>query len=384
MVYFDNAATTFPKPPSVVNEMIKCMTSYCGNPGRSGHTLSLQAAEKIYECREEIAYMFGINNPTNVIFTPNTTFAINIAIHAFLRKKTHILISDIEHNSVLRTVSSLSKYGIDYDIFTVFPNDVNATLKSLKSKLRSNTHIIVCSHVSNVCGISLPIKQIGMICKQFSIKFIVDGAQSTGSHKINVNECNIDALCSPGHKGLYGPQGTGFILFSDKYSDVSNVSKLNPFIFGGNGVNSADINMPDFLPERFEAGTLNTVGIAGLLEGVKFVKQIGEDLIFDNISMLYNRALDMLTSLPDITVYCKDINKSSCLLFNVKDINSDTVADMLNSDNICVRAGLHCSPLVHKKLKTEKGGVRISFSYFNTMSELEYFYKSIKNIVFKK
>lgn len=381
MIYFDNAATTFPKPPSVINSISECMSSYCGNPGRSGHFLSIKAAQKIYECRELISLLFGINNPTNVIFTPNTTYALNIAINAFTKRKGHMIISDIEHNSVYRIVHSLSKQGMDYDIFNVDSQDDSKTIRSLKSKIRHNTSLVVCSHVSNVCGITNPICKIGKICDAYGIKFVVDGAQSVGTHKIDMAECKIDALCSPGHKGLYGPQGTGFVVFADKYSDEKTVSKLHPFIHGGNGFNSEDKNMPDILPERFEGGTLNTPGIAGLCEGIRFTQTIGEKAIFDHVSMLYSKAVDMLSSLPKVRIYCKEIEKSGCLLFNVENIPSDTVADMLSDDGICVRAGLHCSPLAHKKLKTQNGGIRASFSVFNTLSEVDTLYKSIKNIV---
>lgn len=380
MIYFDNAATTFPKPPSVVSEVVKCMNEYCGNPGRSGHGLSIKAAEKIYECRELISKLFGVENPTNVVFTPNTTYALNIAINAFAKKKGHIIISDIEHNSVYRVVHNLSRQGIDYDIFSVDANDDTKTLRSFRSKIKYNTNLVVCSHVSNICGITNPIKEIGKICKQYGIKFIVDGAQSVGTHVLNMNECSIDALCAPGHKGLYGPQGTGFVVFSDKYSDEKLSSKLNPYIFGGNGFNSADRNMPDILPERYEGGTLNTVGIAGLSEGIKFVRTIGENAIFEHTSMLYNRAKDMLSSVNNIKIYCGDIKKSSCLLFNVENIPCDTVADILNEKGICVRSGLHCTPLAHKKLDTKNGAVRISFSCFNTISEIDELFSALSAI----
>ncbi len=380
MIYFDNSATTFPKPPSVINEVVHCMTEYCGNAGRSGHTLSIKASEKIYECREEIAGLFAINNPTNVVFTSNTTYAINIALNAFLKRKTHILISDVEHNSVYRAVCSLLKYGINYDVFQTFHNDTEKTLNSIKSKIKHNTSLIICTHTSNICGLTLPIYNIGKLCRQYEIKFIVDGAQSVGTHNININECNIDALCAPGHKGLYGPQGTGFVVFNDKYSTEKTISRLAPFIYGGNGFNSADKNMPDILPEKYEGGTLNTPGIAGLCEGIKFVKSQGEEKIFNDISLLYSRAYDIVSSIPNTTIYCGEIKKSCCLLFNVNDVPCDTVADMLNDDNICVRAGLHCSPLAHKKLNTQNGAVRASFSCFNNISELDIFYKSLKRI----
>ena len=380
MIYFDNAATTFPKPPSVISEMINCMNYYCGNPGRSGHNLSIMAAQKIYECRELLSNMFGISEPTNVVFTPNTTYALNIAINALTKRKSHIIISDIEHNSVYRPVYALAKCGCEYDIFTVDPYDSSKTIKSLKSKIKYNTSVIACSHLSNICGISNPINEIGEVCKTYGIKFIVDGAQSVGTHKINMSENNIDALCSPGHKGLYGPQGTGFVIFSDKYKNENDICKLNTFVYGGNGYNSSDKTMPDILPERFEGGTLNTPGIAGLCEGIKFVNSLTEEKIFEHTSMLYRRAVDMISSLPNTKLYCEKIENSSCLLFNINNILPEEIADKLYSDGICVRAGLHCSPLTHKKLQTENGGVRISFSCFNTFHELECLYKSLKRI----
>ncbi|MBQ6701571.1 MAG: aminotransferase class V-fold PLP-dependent enzyme [Clostridia bacterium] len=382
MIYFDNAATTFPKPTSVINEMITCMTTYCGNPGRSGHFLSVKAAEKIYDCRELISRTFGITNATNVIFTPNTTTSLNIAIRAFAKKRSHIIISDIEHNSVYRTVASLAKQGIDFDIFKVDPYDNGNTVRNLRSKIRSNTSMVVCNHVSNVCGIVLPLFEIGQLCKRFGLSFIVDGAQSVGTHRIDVTGFNIDALCCPGHKGLYGPQGTGFIVLADKYAKESLVSHLSPFVTGGNGVNSAERKMPDILPEKFEGGTLNTPGIAGLYEGIKFVEQKNPDSIFRHVAGLYRTAADMVSSLPNTTVYYKDLPQSSCLLFNVNGIDSDAVSDRLNDFGICVRGGLHCSPLIHKKLGLEKGAVRASFSCFNTRSELDLFYNALKSITF--
>ncbi len=384
MVYFDNAATTFPKPISVVNEMVKCMTTYCGNPGRSGHFLSLESAKKIYDCREKIAQFFGSSFPTNVVFTANTTYALNIAIHAFAKKRSHVIISDLEHNSVYRPVCALEKMGVDHDVFTVFPNDDESTLRSLKSKIRSNTSMVICTHVSNICGITLPIDKIGTLCKSYGIKFIVDAAQSAGTHKIDINKSNIDVLCCPGHKGLYGPQGTGFLLFNDKYSSEKIIAKTNNFIYGGNGVNSAEKNMPLFLPEKFEGGTLNTPGIAGLLEGINFVNNTTQEQIFEHCSSLYNRALDMLTTLPTTIVYCDQIKNSSCLIFNIKGYTSDEVSDYLNQNGICTRSGLHCSPLAHRKLKTKNGAVRVSFSYFNNPYELDSFYKAVKEIVFHK
>ncbi len=382
MIYFDNAATTFPKPLSVVSEVKRCMEEYCGNPGRSGHVLSVKAAEKIYDCRELLSSFLGSSNPTNVCFTPNTTYALNIAIYAFAKRKTHVLISNFEHNSVYRTVCSLASKGIDYDIFKVNPFNDEDTLCDIRKKIKSNTSMIVCTHVSNICGVTLPIEKIGKLAHSLNIKFIVDSAQGVGTHNINIEKCNIDALCCAGHKGLYGPQGTGFVIFADKYASPELLERTNTYIYGGNGYNSSEKVMPCLLPERYEGGTLNTPAIAGLAEGIKFVRSTGVQTILEHTSEIYNRCADMLYSLPNIKLYYDSIKSSSTLLFNIENTPPEIVADLLNNEQICVRSGLHCSPLAHKALKIENGAVRASFSYFNTVNELEHFYKAIKQIIF--
>lgn len=382
LIYFDNAATTFPKPISVVRAVEHCMEDYCGNPGRSGHRLSLEASRKIYDCRELLSDMFGISSPTNIVFTMNTTYALNIAINALLTKGSHILISDLEHNSVLRTVASQKRNGSSYDIFKVYPGNDEATLRSLKSKLRPDTSLVVCTHQSNICGVRLPIEKIGKICNARRIRFIVDAAQSAGYHPIRLDRCHIDAVCCPGHKGLYGPQGTGFAVFSDKYSAPEFLNTTLPFLYGGNGVNSADIEMPDFLPERFEAGTLPTPAIAGLCEGIKFVNNQTYKKIAYHSNQLYQRAFDMLSSMKNVRIYYPFLLPSSTILFNADGYSSDYVADHLNKYDICVRSGLHCAPLAHKKLNTLKcGAVRVSYSFFNTQEENEQFYRALKSLI---
>ena len=357
------------------------MKSYCGNPGRSGHRLSVKAAEKIYDCREEIAKFFGSSEPTNVVFTLNATYAINIAIKALSKKFSHVLISDLEHNSVLRPVNELKKNGITYDIFNVYPGNDEMTLRSIKAKIKPTTDMIVCTHVSNICNITLPIEKIGKLCKERNLKFIVDMSQSAGSHKININEVCADVLCSPGHKGLFGPQGTGFMIFADKYAKEEYIKKTSAVISGGSGVFSSEVEMPQFLPERFEAGTLPTPSIAGLCEGVKFVRQKTPEEIFSHVSKLCKRTTEMLSSIKNVEVYAKEGGFGQTVLFNVKNISCDNVADYLNQNDICVRSGLHCSPLGHRKLGTlSKGAVRVSFSIFNEPLETERLYKVLRMI----
>ena len=242
MIYLDNAATTFPKPQSVSVEMSKCINKYCGNPGRSSHSLSQKSAEKIYEARCLLAELFCAN-PENVVFTYNTTYALNIAIKALVKDKSHILVSDMEHNSVLRPVNALCRdKECTYSMFSTSGSE-EEILSSIESNIKPYTSLLICAHVSNVGCRRLPIDKIGALCRNKGIKFIVDGAQSAGLHQINVNEMSIDALCIPGHKSLYGPQGIGAIIFGNECIGAT-------IIEGGTGINSLELDMPDFLPER--------------------------------------------------------------------------------------------------------------------------------------
>lgn len=363
MIYLDNAATTFPKPQCVIEEMSKCIKKYCGNPGRSSHSLSLKSAEKIFEARELLANMFD-SSCENVVFTYNTTYALNIAIKSLLKYSTHILISDIEHNSVLRPVAECASQRLcTYDIFSSNGTD-DEIIQSIKNSVRFNTSMLICTHASNVCERCLPIEKIGAFCKANNITFIVDGAQSAGIKQISVKKMNIDALCIPGHKGLYGPQGVGAIIFND---DVIGRSVFE----GGTGINSMELKMPDFLPEAYEAGTLSTPAIAGLNASLKWLNRIGIDNIRNHEEDLYRTLFDILNENNQITIYKTNPYLGNTLSFNIKGLSPAYVADELNKREICVRSGFHCSPLAHKLLNTEKTGtVRIGLGVFNTKNDI--------------
>ena len=374
MIYFDNAATTFPKPHTVSDEMTRCIKKYCGNPGRSSHNLSKISAEHIYNTREEIATMFNAE-AENIIFTYNTTYALNIAIKALSREGSHILISDIEHNSVLRPVFSLcERKKCTYNIFSTSGTD-EEIIEDILLKITSNTSLLVSTHVSNVGSRRLPIEKIGALCHSKGIKFIVDGAQSAGVHQIDVQRMNIDALCAPGHKALYGPQGVGIIAFGKEINGETVIE-------GGTGINSLEPQMPDFLPERYEAGTLSTPAIVGLGEGVKWLKSIGIDRIRAHEEELYDTLKDMLSLNGQIITYNMNDYAGNTLLFNVKGMSSSYVASQLDKRDICVRSGFHCSPLAHRLLNTgENGAVRVSFSVFNTKKEVYTFYDALNDII---
>lgn len=377
MIYLDNAATTFPKPKCVYDETIACMKKYCGNPGRASHKLSLRSAEKIFETRALLAEFFNAE-AENVIFTYNTTYALNIAIKANIKENTHILISDIEHNSVLRPVYELTQSkGCSYDIFSTDGDD-DEIISCISSLLKNNTTTLICTHSSNVGAKILPIAKIGRLCKEKGIFFIVDGAQSAGIYNIDIKNMNISALCIPSHKGLYGPQGCGAIIYGDEY--------IGATVFeGGTGINSLEPTMPDFLPERYEPGTLSTPAIVGLSEGLKWLKSANIDCIRAHEEGLYSLLCDLLSTNEKIVTYKMAEKGGNVLLFNILDKPSAFVSNELDKRDICVRSGFHCSPLAHKKLKTgDSGAVRVGFGVFNTQKDVYTLFDALNDIISSK
>lgn len=374
MIYLDNAATTFPKPACMIKELNKCIEKYCGNPGRSGHIISIKAAEKIYECREALAAFFGTSHPENIVFTLNTTYALNLAIKSLYQENSHVLISNMEHNSVLRPVHLLKETGkIDYNVFNVMQSTENI-IAELNRKRRPDTTMLVMTHASNICGAVFPIKEIGSFCKKYNITFIVDAAQSAGVEQIEFEKWNIDALCAPAHKGLFGPQGLGFVIFGKK-------PILRTVIEGGNGTNSLSLEMGQTLPESLEGGTMATPLIAALCESLKWLQEIGIDNIRNYELSLASMLRDRLKTVSGSRFYGEKSLKNGILLYSNSNIELDTLAKQLNKNNICTRSGFHCAPLAHKTLSTtENGALRFSFSPFNTKKEIDETYKVIKSI----
>lgn len=372
MIYFDNAATSFPKPSAVTKEVVRCLDTYCGNPGRSSHRLALLAAQKIYDCRCKIAELVKTPSPESVIFTYNATYALNFAIYSLAEENTHILISDMEHNSVYRPVYKLKEEGkCDFD---VFKTDGNIT-ENLTSLLRKNTKLLVCTHISNVSGRVLPIKEISKFCRKNGICFILDASQSAGHIDINIDEIECDVLCAPGHKGLFGIQGCGFAIFK-------NQAKIKELVVGGSGINSLSPLMPQNLPERLEAGTLSTPAIASLCAGIDYIQDVGINQIEEREAVLRYLLLERLTAIDSLHLLDLDKKCSNVISFSCEKIPPEKLGAHLDDSGICVRSGFHCSPLAHKALGTfEKGTVRISLGYFNTINEIDTFYKKIKEII---
>ena len=363
MIYLDNAATTFPKPNCLCDEISRCLKKYCGNPGRSSHALSIKSAEKIFETRQQLADLFGAE-PENVVFTYNTTYALNIAIKAYVKYSSHILISDIEHNSVLRPVHQLYTQKLcTYDIFSTNGSD-EEIVESIKKSIKKDTSMLVCTHMSNICSRRLPLDKIGNLCREKGIYFIVDAAQSAGLYDINIKNMGINALCLPGHKSLYGPQGIGAVIFSNETPGRSVLE-------GGTGINSLEIDMPDILPERYEAGTLSTPSIAGLSASLKWLEAVEHAKIRQYEEELYLYLVSELDKNEQIELYLGNNKPGNTLIFNLKGISATTVSGELDKRGICTRSGLHCAPLAHKTLGVpSEGAVRASISVFNTKAEI--------------
>ncbi len=362
MIYLDNAATTFPKPKSVLAEYMTAVRIYGGNPGRSSHYLSRQALRIIYDTREEVASLFE-GQPENVVFTLNATYALNIAINALRKKGGLVLISNFEHNAVLRPVA----YGGEYEVFDASGDD-DEIVCAFTSALSFKPSLVVCNHISNLCGKILPVERIGKICRDNGIPFIIDASQSAGRRRLSLRDTYADAICAPGHKGLYGIQGSGFVIFADKYRD--NGSVLFPFVHGGNGVNSLEAYMPDFLPERFEGGTLPTPAISALGAGIREVNRLTIPNIEHIENTLGQRLVEGLSDIKGVTVYGN--YGGGTVLFNVDGVPSEAVARRLDQNAVFVRAGYHCCPLGHSTLKTPQGGaVRASVSAFNNKCDID-------------
>lgn len=377
VIYLDNAATSFPKPYAV-SDAVKRFMLYCGgNAGRGGYRSSLEAAEIVFSCREKLTELFENNDPELTFFTMNTTQGINLCIKGILRKGDHILISDLEHNSVYRPIYKLFKRGyIQYDVFTTIRNgrrlDDDEILKNIAQKVRKNTTMLFCTGASNICSVRLPLEKIGGLCREKGITFAVDGAQAAGHFDISMKKMNIDVLCVPGHKGLLGPQGCGAVLLADGV-------KMQTLFEGGNGVDSLTGEMSEESPERYEAGTLPIPAIAGLGEGIDVLRGIGVGAVEKHASDLFSYAKQKFEKIDGIRVFAPDC-EGAVMLFSFRDLDSEEVAKYLDSCGICARGGYHCAAIAHRTLGTlERGGVRISFGIFNNERHIDSLCEALKN-----
>jgi len=369
LIYFDNAATTYPKPDSVSAAVKECIDLYGGNPGRGAHPMAERASEVIYACRASAGDLFGCA-PERVVFTYSTTYALNFAIKGLLRRGDHVLLSGLSHNAVYRPVYAMAQRGeITFDVYL---HGAGATdgeiMQSIASLVKPETAMIIATHQSNISSETEPIEKIGDFCRKRNIKLVVDGAQSGGHLPLDVEKMNITALCLPGHKGLYGVQGAGMLLLSEEVQ----TEDFSPLLEGGSGIHSLDSAMPDVFPEHLEAGTPGTPAIAGLLCGLNWVKKVGIAEIHRHTGELSAFLWRALSHDPRYTVYGR--GDGGVVSFNVTGFSPSEVGRALADHGICTRVGYHCAPLAHRSLGSgENGSVRASFSYFNSAREVNTF-----------
>lgn len=365
MVYLDNAATTYPKPRSVYAVWSHAITAYGANPGRSGHALAQATSEAVYLSRSSCAGFFSAE-PENTVFTLNCTHALNTAIKGLAHKGAHYVISDIEHNAVVRPVHALTAEGADYTLFETSP-DIEQTVWNAERAIRPETVALICTAAGNVTGQRLPVKELAALCRRKGVCFICDTAQGAGTLPLSLKD-GINIICAAGHKGLYGPMGTGLMLTDGKYP-------LKPLTEGGTGSASESLEQPEFLPDRFESGTINTPGAIALGAGVDFVRKRTAEKILSHEMALCRSFCAALRKIPDAVVY-SDIDEKPELYapvvsFNIRGVPSTDAAAALSRLGFYMRGGLHCAPLAHRKLGTlESGTVRFSPSVFTTPEDV--------------
>jgi len=370
MIYFDNTATSWPKPPGVVEAMVHFMNEVGANPGRSGHRLSVEAGRTVYDAREVMAELFNAPDPLRVVFCLNATEALNLALQGLLRPGDHVITSSMEHNSVMRPLRALERRGVEVTVVRCLtegfldPVDIEAAIKR-------STKMIVLNHASNVVGTILPIAEAGEIAHRHGLLLLVDAAQTAGAYPIDVEADKIDLLAFTGHKSLYGPMGTGGLYIGERV----NLKEFEPLKRGGTGSRSELEKQPDFLPDMCESGTPNAVGLAGLAAGVRWVLERGVEAIRAHEVELAQRLIDGLRDIPGVTVYggLDATRQTATVSFNIAGMEPSEVGLRLDEEyGILCRVGLHCAPAAHKTIGTFPiGTVRFGLGVFNTLEEVD-------------
>ena len=364
LVYLDNAATTMRKPASVISAVTSAMEN-CASVGRSGHGAAMNAAERVFRCRTLAAKLFDAE-PEQVAFTFNATHGLNIAIHSLIKPGDHVVVSGFEHNAVMRPLYHI---GAQIDIAGRKLFDPEDTLADFKQKITPQTKAVICTHVSNVFGYILPVEQIAVLCRERGVPFILDASQSAGTLPVSMKQLGAAFIAMPGHKGLYGPQGTGILLCS---------IQPEPILQGGTGSLSSDFSMPEFMPDRIEAGTHNVPGICGLEAGMMFVRETGMHKILMHERDLVQRAAVELREFCH--VYFDDCNNQAGVIsLQFNNLDCEEIGTILAANDIAVRAGLHCAPKAHESAGTlDEGTVRLSFCAYSTNDELTQISELIK------
>ena len=370
MIYLDSAATTLEKPPSVPKASAWAMT-HLASPGRGGHKAGMGAAELVYRVREQAAQLFHVGDPERVILTSNATHGLNVAIHSLVRPGGTVLISGYEHNAVTRPLHAIPGVKVKVAAGKLF--DADEAYAAFEREISPEVDVVICNHVSNVFGFIQPVERIAKVCRERGKSLVVDASQSAGIVPVNMEEWNAAFVAMPGHKGLYGPQGTGLLLCG---------ADTVPLLYGGTGSRSAQQEMPDCLPDRLEAGTQNVCGAAGLLEGIRFVSHKGIERIHAHECWLAQRMMDRLAGVKGLQIFRGGQNQSGLFSVVVDGMDCEAIAEQLARRDVAVRAGLHCAPLAHQTAGTaESGTIRFSFSAFNSAYQVDQAAMVFQNIV---
>ena len=377
VIYLDNAASTWPKPPEVKEKMADAIENFAANPGRGGHALAMKASKAVFRTRVELSRLFGIQNPNDLFFYLNATQALNQAIKGLLQEGDHVITSSIEHNSVRRPLEYMARTK-KIEITYVEPRgDQLYYAEDFEKAIRPNTRLLAVSHASNLTGVILPIAELGEIAKRHQALLLVDASQTAGVLPIHVEEMQIDMLAFPGHKGLYGPQGTGGLY-------VHPSIELEPLIHGGTGSQSEAVDQPTTRPDRYESGTVNTAGLAGLQAGVSFVLAKGVDQIHAHEWKLTKKTIEGLGQIPGVEVYGPgaEVERVGVISFNIEGVDASEASFILDQQyGIATRAGYHCTPLGHQTAGTEqRGAVRVSYGVFNTEQDVEALLNAVREI----
>jgi len=379
VVYLDNAATSWPKPAEVAEAMTRFIREIGANPGRSGHRLAVAAGRVVYNAREVVAELFGVPDPLRIVFGANVTEALNLALNGLLRPGDHVVTSSVEHNSVMRPLRALERRGVNLTVVQCSPEGF-LDPADVERSVRPDTRLIVLNHASNVVGTILPVCEVSQVARRHGVLLLVDAAQTAGSYPIDVDESGIDLLAFTGHKSMYGPMGTGGLVIGERV----DVSCLEPLQRGGTGSRSEREEQPDFLPDMYESGTPNAVGLAGLEAGVRWVLCQGVEAVRQHEMRLTERLISGLLESPRVTVYggLDASRQTATVSFNIEGMAPSEVGLRLDEEyGILCRVGLHCSPAAHKTVGTfPRGTVRFALGALTTTEEVDSALKAVRQL----
>lgn len=377
-IYFDNGSTSWPKAPGVAGAMAELLENGAFNINRGNYAGAYEVEGIVLDTREQLARLFGIQDSRSVIFTPGITYSLNYFIKDVLKNGDHALVTGLEHNAVMRPLEQVRRKGVSCDIVPV-DAEGNLALDMLERMIKPETKAVIATHASNVCGTIVPVKEIGEICRNKNLYFVVDTAQSAGTIPVDMERYGIDFLAFTGHKGLLGPQGIGGFLISERLNE-----RMEPLIAGGTGSQSDSFQMPENLPDKYESGTMNLPGIIGLHSALEYLERTGIDVIHEKKMALTEHFLNQVKDIPGVRIAGrKDIKKRVAVVsldFLTVD-NAVAAFELEQEHGIMTRVGLHCAPAAHKSLHTfPQGTVRFAFGAENTMEEIDLCVEGIKRI----